>query len=50
MKLFAAQNPGTGESVSGVFSEKAIPIPLVIAVIGVFVAAVGLAAVLLKRR
>lgn len=50
MKLFAAQNSGTEEAVSGVLSEKAIPIPLIIAVIGVFVAAVGLAAVLLRRR
>lgn len=50
MKLFAAQNHGTEEAVSGVWSEKAIPIPLIIAVIGVFAAAVGLVTVLLRRR
>lgn len=50
MKLFAAKTGGAEDAASALPFEKQIPIPLVIAVIGVFAAAVGLAAVLLRRR
>lgn len=50
MKLFAAKTGGEENAAPVVPFERNIPVPLVIAVIGVFAAAVGLAAVLLRRR
>ena len=50
MKLLAAKNGGAKNSAVVVPFETTIPVPAIVAVIGVLVAAIGLAVVLLRRR
>lgn len=50
MNLFAAKTGGAENAASVVMSERTVPVPLIIAVVGVFLAVVGVVTVLLRRR